>query len=70
MTHKGDAVTHGPDFQEYPKMLYRLGDAARQLTVHSAAEEEAAGSLWYDEILGVPDQEPEVAPTPAPDPAA
>jgi len=37
-----------PNFQEYPKMLYLLGDVANHKVVNSADEEDALGSDWED----------------------
>ncbi len=39
------------DFQEYPKMLYKNGDATKQQTVNSADEEAALGDEWIDEPI-------------------
>jgi hypothetical protein len=36
------------EFQEFPKMLYYLGDPTKQKIVNSAEEEEAAGPDWFD----------------------
>lgn len=37
-----------PEIQEYPKMLYKDGDATVQKIVNSAEEEADAGDDWYD----------------------
>jgi len=42
------AIPNDPSFQEYPKMLYLLGDAANQKVVNSADEEDALGDDWED----------------------
>lgn len=36
------------DFQEFPKMLYKLGNINEQRVVNSAEEEEALGDDWID----------------------
>lgn len=42
------AIPNDPSFQEYPKMLYLLGDVANQKVVNSADEEDALGPEWED----------------------
>ncbi len=34
--------------QEYPKMLYLLGDVTKQRVVNSVEEEDALGEDWID----------------------
>lgn len=42
------AIPNDPSFQEYPKMLYLLGDATNHKVVNSAEEEDALGDDWED----------------------
>lgn len=42
------AIPADPSFQEYPKMLYFLGDVTNHKVVNSADEEDALGADWED----------------------
>lgn len=39
------------EFQEFPKMLYKLGNANEQRVVNSQEEEDALGEDWIDSII-------------------
>lgn len=39
------------EFQEFPKVLYKLGDVNQSMTVNSQEEEDAAGDDWIDAII-------------------
>lgn len=40
--------------QEFPKMLYHLGDVTKQKVVSSQDEEDALGEEWLDQVLEEP----------------
>ncbi len=37
------------DFQEFPKMLYLLGDVSKQKIVNSQEEADELGEDWYEQ---------------------
>jgi hypothetical protein len=39
------------NFQEFPKMLYKLGKATEYQVVNSQAEEDALGDDWIDSVI-------------------
>lgn len=39
------------NFQEYPKMLYKLGDSKESQIVNSQVEEDDMGDNWIDAII-------------------